>query len=190
MPAQNNVENAEPPQFAENDEGPSKTKRKNDAHALQLLGSALVELNSDQLSQVNLPESLLDAVIAAQKIRAHEGRRRQLQSIGKLMRNIDPTPIQARIDGWNNRSTEQVAYLHRIEQWRDRLLLEPQSLSELVQQYPVADIQQLRTLIRNTEREREQNKPPKNYRALFQMLRALIPNPMNETVSVPEDPSL
>jgi ribosome-associated protein len=155
-------------------DGPSKTQRKNDAHALQTLGAALVALNRERLAQIGLPESLRDAVLAAQRITAHEGRRRQLQFIGKLMRHIDPAPIQARLDEWNSVSAEQIAHMHRIERWRDRLLAESAALNELATQFPQADFQQLRTLIRNTQREREQNKPPKNYRAMFQLLRDII----------------
>ncbi|MEQ1772694.1 MAG: ribosome biogenesis factor YjgA [Burkholderiales bacterium] len=158
-------------------DGPSKTQRKNDAHALQTLGAALVALNRERLSQIDLPESLRDAVLAAQRITAHEGRRRQLQFIGKLMRNVDPAPIQARLDEWNSVSKEQIAHLHHIERWRDRLLAEPGALGELATEFPHADLQQLRTLIRNTQREREQSKPPKNYRALFQSLRELMAKP-------------
>ncbi len=153
---------------------PSKTQRKNEAHARQELGAALVALNRDQLSQVELPEALRDAVLAAQRITAHEGRRRQLQFIGKLMRNVDPAPIQARLDAWKSVSAEQIAQMHRIERWRDRLLAEPGALGELAASYPRADLQQLRTLIRNTQRERELNKPPKSYRAMFQLLRDII----------------
>ena len=156
------------------DEGPSKTQRKNEAHARQELGAELVALSRDRLRQVDLPESLLDAVLAAQRITAHEGRRRQLQFIGKLMRNVDPAPIQARLDAWKSVSAEQVAHMHRIERWRDRLLAEPAALGELATEFPQADLQQLRTLIRNTQREREQNKPPKHYRAMFQLLRDII----------------
>lgn len=155
-------------------DGPSKTQRKNEAHARQTLGAALVALNRERLLQVDLPESLLDAILAAQRITAHEGRRRQLQFIGKLMRNVDPAPIQAVLDAWNSVATEHIAHLHRIERWRDRLLAEPGALGELATEFPQADLQRLRTLIRNTQREREQKKPPKHYRALFQLLRDII----------------
>ena len=176
MNTDNNADQAGAPDDAQYRDGPSKTQRKNDAHARQDLGAALVALNRDRLSQVELPESLRDAVLAAQKITAHEGRRRQLQFIGKLMRNVDPAPIQARLDAWKSASAEQIAHLHRIEHWRDRLLAEPAAIGELANEFPQADLQQLRTLIRNTLREREQNKPPKNYRALFQSLREIIGN--------------
>lgn len=155
-------------------EGPSKSRRKADAHALQALGAELVELNRHQLAQVDLPEALRDAVLAAQRISAHEGRRRQLQYIGKLMRNIDAAPIRATIDSWKSVSAEATARLHRIERWRDRLIENPAALQALASEHPQADLQQLRTLIRNTQREREQNKPPKSYRALFQLLRDII----------------
>lgn len=176
MNTDNNANPSGPPDDAPYRDGPSKTQRKNDAHARQELGAALVALNRDLLSQVELPESLRDAVLAAQKITAHEGRRRQLQFIGKLMRNVDPAPIQARLDIWKSASAEQIAHMHRIEHWRDRLLDEPTAISQFASDFPHADLQQLRTLIRSTLREREQNKPPKNYRALFQSLRAIIGN--------------
>ena len=97
-----------------------------------------------------------------------------MQFIGKLMRHIDPAPIQARLDEWNSVSAEQIARMHQIERWRDRLLAEPAALGELATSFPQADLQPLRTLIRNTLRERAQNKPPKNYRAMFQLLRDII----------------
>jgi len=153
----------------------SKTQRKNDAHALQQLGAELVALSRAQLLQLDLHEPLLDAVLAAQRIDAHEGKRRQLQFIGKLMRNVDPAPIQARLDEWKAVPAAQVARMHRLENWRERLLAEPGALNELATEFPHADLQQLRTLIRNVQREREQGKPPKNYRAMFQFLRDIIP---------------
>lgn len=155
-------------------EPPSKTQRKQQAHALQQLGAALVSLNRDRLAQVGLPDVLHDAVLAAQRIHAHEGRRRQLQYIGKLMRNVDAAPIQAKLDAWNTAPAAEIARMHRIEQWRDRLLADPAALNELAGEFPQADMQQLRTLLRNTLREREQHKPPKSYRAMFRLLRDIM----------------
>jgi ribosome-associated protein len=169
------IENAAPeaPDYAA--EAPSKSRRKADAHALQALGAELVALNRSQLAQVELPEALRDAVEAAQRIRAHEGRRRQLQYIGKLMRNVDAAPIRAKIEGWQSVPVEETVRLHLIERWRDRLLEDPAALQALADAFPQTDLQQLRALIRNTRREREHHKPPKNYRALFQFLRDIIP---------------
>lgn len=155
---------------------PSKTRRKADAHAAQALGAKLVALNPQQLSQLEMPDTLRDAVMAAQRIHAHEARRRQLQYIGKLMRGVDAAPIRARLDGWNAVSVEETARLHLIERWRERLLDDPAGLQVLADAYPHADRQQLHTLIRNTLRERELGKPPKSYRALFQALRDIIPS--------------
>ena len=90
------------------------------------------------------------------------------------MRHIDPAPIQARLDGWRSASTGHTAQLHHIERWRERLLAEPEALALFVADFPGADTQQLRTLIRNTEFERTHGKPPKSFRALFQMIRELI----------------
>jgi ribosome-associated protein len=154
---------------------PSKSRRKSDALALQALGAQLVGLHRTQLDQLPLPETLRDAIDAARHIRGHEGRRRQLQYIGKLMRNVDAAPIRARIDGWQSVAVEETARLHLLERWRERLLADPAALSELADTCPGADMQQVRTLIRNVERERSQNRPPRSYRALFQLLRDIMP---------------
>jgi ribosome-associated protein len=153
---------------------PSKTQRKKQMAALQDLGAELVELSEQQLAQVALPESLHDAVTAARQTTKFEARRRQLQYIGKLMRTVDPGPIRAQLDIWKNTSREHTAWLHLVERWRERLLADEAALNEFIGAYPRADVQPLRTLIRNALRERELHKPPKSYRALFQALRALI----------------
>lgn len=154
---------------------PSKSRRKADAHALQALGAELVALPASRLAQVDLPEALRDAVEAAQSIKAHEGRRRQLQFIGKLMRNVDAAPIRAKIEGWKSVSADETARLHLIERWRDRLLDDALALPALAAEFPHADLQQMRVLIRNARRERDAGKSPKSYRALFQLLRDIIP---------------
>lgn len=171
------VENGTPEEPAYRAEAPSKSRRKAQAHALQALGAQLVSLHPNQLAQVDLPDALREAVEAARRIHAHEGRRRQLQYIGKLMRNVDAAPIRDRIEGWKTVSVEETARLHLIERWRERLLADPAALQELAHTYPRADLQPLRTLIRNTLRERQQDKPPRSYRALFQLLRDIIHSP-------------
>lgn len=164
-----------------NDENqPSKTQLKKQMTDLQDLGAELVELNEDRLASLALPDSLLDAVMEARRTTKFEARRRQLQYIGKLMRHVDPEPIRARLDAWKSVSREHIALLHRIERWRERLLAEDAAFAQFVSEYPQADVQQLRTLVRNTQREREMNKPPKNYRALFQLLREILAKPREE----------
>ena len=156
------------------DELPSKTQRKKQMLALQDLGTELVALNEDQLTAMALPDNLHDAVLEAKRITKFEARRRQLQYIGKLMRTIDPEPIRARIDVWKATSREHTAQLHLTERWRERLLADEGVVGELLSAYPRADAQQLRTLVRNAQRERQLNAPPKNYRALFRMLQEIV----------------
>ena len=152
----------------------SRTQLKKQMIALQDLGSELVLLNPEQLAEMALPEPLHDAVLAARQITRFEARRRQLQYIGKLMRRIDPEPIRARLERWNASSREHTARLHRIERWRERLLTDEAALAELAREHPRADLQQLRTLVRNAKRERERDQPPRSYRALFQALREIV----------------
>jgi len=166
-------------------EPPSKTRRKQEMHALQDIGEELVGLNKDRLAQLNLPDNLLDAIIEDKRLTRHEARRRQMQYLGKLMRTVDAKPIQAKLDEWNNVTHVQAAKFHRLERWRERLLTEEQALSDLVADYARADIQQIRTLIRNAQKEAAAGKPPKSSRALFKLLREMI---LEEKETEPEQP--
>jgi ribosome-associated protein len=155
------------------DDLPSKSQRKRDMDALQDIGEELTQLNEQQLASIELPENLREAVLEARAMKRNEARRRQMQYVGKLMRQVDPLPIRTKIDGFLSVSAEHTAQLHHIERWRERLIDDPQAVSEFIAAYPEADSQQLRTLIRNTSDERARGKPPKNFRALFQMIRGL-----------------
>ena len=152
----------------------SKTRRKQAVHALQALGEELVELKEEQLAAVEMPERLRDAVMAARGITSHEARRRQLQYIGKIMRNVDPAPIRAALDVWRSQASSHTAAHQRAESWRERLLDDDAALSALLQEYPQADARHLRALMSAALRERESNRPPRSYRELFQALRSLI----------------
>lgn len=171
------------------DDLPSKSQRKRDMDALQDIGAELTELNEQQLAGIDLPENLRDAVLAARVMKRNEARRRQVQYIGKLMRQVDPAPIRAKLDGFLSVSAEHTAQLHHIERWRDRLLAEPQAVSEFIAAFPEADSQQLRTLIRNTADERNRNKPPKHFRALFQMIRGLVEARNRAAAASPDAPA-
>lgn len=149
----------------------SKTKRKQAMQELQVLGEALVELNNERLASLDLPENLLDAVKAARKITAHGGRRRQMQYIGKLMRGIDEAPIRAQLDIWNGDQRQEATQLHLLENWRKRLIEEDSALPDFLDACPDADVQQLRTLIRNARKEAAGNMSPRNSRELFRLLR-------------------
>jgi ribosome-associated protein len=153
---------------------PSKSQRKRDVHALQDLGTDLVELNADQLAKFELPERLLEAITEAQRIRNFEGRRRQMQFIGKLMRDIDPAPIRARLDIIQGASRESTVVQHQIERWRERLLTEEDALTLFANEYPQGDLQRLRALIASVKRDRANARPPKKYRELFRAVRSVI----------------
>ncbi|MEX0445860.1 ribosome biogenesis factor YjgA [Xenorhabdus sp. SGI246] len=150
----------------------SKSEIKRDAEILKKLGAELVELSKSELERIPLDEDLLAAIELAQKIK-REGRRRQLQLIGKLLRARDPEPITTALDKLKNRHNQQVVILHKLEELRDKLLESDNALEEVVALYPHTDRQQLRTLIRNAKKEKAANKPPKSYRQIFQYLKEL-----------------
>lgn len=153
----------------------SKSQRKREMLALQYLGEKLVALPAEQFTKIHLPEDLQDAVLIARKIHQHGARKRQLQYIGKLMRTVDAEPIQQQIDTLQGNSQQAAQELHRIENWRDRLLAEGDHvLAKLLGEYPHADRQYLRQLMRNAKKETLENKPPKSARSLFRYLRELI----------------
>ncbi len=156
---------------------PSKTKIKQQMHDLQDIGAELVALGKDQLAQLDLPENLVDAIREMHRINKFGAQRRQMQYIGKLMREVDTAPIIAKLNAWKGVSQQHTAHLHLLERWRDRLLEDGDALTELLAAHPHADAQHLRALIRNAQKEKEAGKPPKNYREIFQMLKEIFPEP-------------
>ena len=159
--------------FPEDASRPSKTKQKEAMHELRDLGAELVELPVSQLKRLDLPENLLIAVRECQKITAHGARRRQLQYIGKLMRGVEDEPIRAGLARLRGESAAEVARIHRLERFRTRLIEDETTLTEIANQWPQVDIQHLRQLRRNALKEQENKKPPKTYRAIFQILKEL-----------------
>lgn len=167
------------PEFEEDDqEEISRSRNKREAEALQEIGERLIQLNTAQLGQLDIPEKLLDAVREAKRLTANGAIRRQKQYIGKLMRNTDPAPILAKFAEWDGTSREQAAKFHQIERWRDKLLADDKAISALVLAHPAADVQRLRTLIRNAHKELAASRPPKSSRELFKELRHLIMSDM------------
>src|SRR5512147_1877052 len=114
---------------AEAGDRPSKTQRKKDMHALQVLGQQLVDLSRDQLAKIDLPEELREAIDFAHRVTSHEGRRRHMQYIGKLMRQVDADEIRAAIGRATGESRVAVALMHLAERWRDRLLADDDALT-------------------------------------------------------------
>jgi len=167
------------------DEPISKTKRKAAMDELQDIGATLIELPKEKLAKLDLPEILVDAIREAKRITANGATRRQLQYIGRIMRNVDTAPILDQLQRWEGKHTAENAYFHRLENWRTRLIAEEGVLSEFMLQYPNVDSQQIRTLIRNARREEAANKPPKSSRELFKLLREITAESGQE--ALPDD---
>jgi ribosome-associated protein len=163
-------------EFQEKYERPSKTEMKRHSDALQALGLELVEQPRDRVKRVPMPEDVKDAILECQNIKNHEGRRRQLQFVGKKMRTLteeEVAIIQRTIEGWKGASKADTAALHALERRRDKLLADDQALTALLAEHAELDAQHLRTLIRNARKEQAENKPPKAYREIFQLLKEL-----------------
>jgi ribosome-associated protein len=143
------------------DEIPSKTKLKQEMHALQKLGAALVELAESQLQDMRLTK----------RMKSHEAKRRQMQYIGRLMREVDPEPIRERLAALEGHSVQAVAQHRRLESLRERLLQDDQALTDFAAAHPASDLQALRALLRNARKELKEGKPPRAYRELFKFLK-------------------
>jgi len=163
-------------EFEQEYERPSKTELKRQSDALQKMGETLVEAPRDRVKRVPMPEDVMDAILACQSITNHEGRRRQMQFVGKKMRSLDEAEvavIQKTIDSWKGASKSETAAMHALERRRDKLLVDDKALTTLLEENPELDVQQLRTLIRNARKEQAENKPPKAYREIFQILKQI-----------------
>lgn len=155
----------------------SKSQRKRDMTALQDLGVELEALAKDRLARVPMPESLADAIHAARKINSHEGKRRQMQFVGKVMRGLDDDEvdaIRAALEGFKGTSKAETARLHLIERWRELLLADDAMLTKFLGEHPSVDVQAVRNIIRNARKEREMGKPPKYFRELFQAVKSAL----------------
>lgn len=151
----------------------SKTEMKEDMSALQALGEELVGLKSSSLDKFPISDDLRQAIDNAQRFK-NEAKRRQLQYIGKLMRQIDPAPIQAELDKLRNKHSQATAELHKLEQTRDRIVTDVDpAIENVMDLYPDADRQRLRQLARQAKKEKVSNKPPKASREIFQILKEL-----------------
>jgi len=153
----------------------SKTRLKREMHARQEIGEALVALPEPRLAELDLPERLREAVLEARRISKFGALRRQLQYIGRLMRDVDSDAIEARLDAWKGQSRQATVYLHLLERWRERLLADDQALGELLAAHPGADVNRLRTLVRNARLEQAMGRAPASFRELFQELKGIIP---------------
>lgn len=167
-------------EFDQEYDRPSKSELKRQMNDLQKLGEQLVDEPRDRVKRVPMPEELRDAILMCQSITDHGGRRRQLQFVGKMMRKLDEEEvavIQRTIESWKGMSKAETAALHALERRREKLLADDKALTQLLEEHPELDVQHLRTLIRNARKEQAENKPPKAYREIFQILKDLAKAP-------------
>jgi ribosome-associated protein len=163
--------------FPDGAEAPSKTRLKHQAHELQKLGMALAELSDARLERLQLPERLLDALLQYRQTRSHEGRRRQLQYVGKLMREVDPAPLREAVAEARLGSARDTLLLHEAERWRDALLADDEALTRWLHEHADCDAQRLRSLVRAARREAAlplEQRNPRSHRELFQFIRPLL----------------
>src|SRR3569623_81720 len=168
------IESAEPEVDENGYARPSKSQLKREMHELQELGSALIALPKDALKRMPMPEKLDDAVREARRITDHEGKRRQVQYVGRVMRALldeETAALRTALDTYNGVNKAEAAKLHWIERTREKLLADDAALTDFIRHHPNADPQQGRTLIRNARKEAEQNKPPRYFRELFQWIK-------------------
>jgi ribosome-associated protein len=164
-------------QFEYDDEprGKSKSQLKREMTALQDLGANLVKLSNKELARIPLPEELAEAIKLARSINSNSGLRRQMQYIGRLMREIDADPILRAYTLLHDGKRESAEQFHHIEEWRDRLIAEGDTaLETFLADHPAAERQRLRQLLLNIKKEHEKNQPPKSARLLFRYLRELL----------------
>ena len=155
--------------------GPSRSRLKREAEALQALGLELVKLNASQLAEIPMPERLHDAVMEARRIKSHGALRRQMQFVGRVMREIEAEPIQQALERLRNRDRAAASRFHQLERWRDRLIDEgDKALAEWFDEHPESDRQHMRQLVRNAAKEKKTGKPAGAGRALFRYVREVV----------------
>lgn len=157
------------------EEGKSKSQVKREMHELQKLGEELVSLSAAARAKVPLDDELKDALQLADKLgNKREALRRHIQFIGRLMRTRELEPIEQALAVLRNTNQAATRQFHKVEQWRDKLLADNDTVTDFIAAYPDVDVQQLRQLIRNAKKEQEKQQPPKAFRELFQLIKPLI----------------
>ena len=157
---------------------PSRSQNRREALEVLALGEKLVSLTEAQLAKLPVPDSLLPHIRECKRITANIAHKRQLAYLAKQMRREDDEVLEAlrdALDESGDAARREVAAMHRIETWRERLLDQGDAaLAELLDEYPTADRQQLRQLVRSALEERKRNKPPRAYRELYRALREML----------------
>ena len=157
---------------------PSRTQQRGEALEIRSLAEKLVALPAAQLARLPIPDDLMPHIVETQRITSHIAHKRQLQFLAKQMRREDDEVLEAirdAMDEGGDASRRETALLHRAEQWRDRLLAGgDDALAALLDEFPTADRQKLRQLVRNAAEEKAKNKPPRAFRELFRELRDVL----------------
>lgn len=162
---------------------PTRTDLKKESTELQKLGEDLLNLAADPMARLALPDRLVEAVVEAKRITNFEGKRRQMQFIGKLMRQLPPEQheaIRAALYAQHTPSREETARLHHTEKWRDQLLANDDAVGQWLNLHPATDSQQLRSLVRQARKDAKPEKPgeaPRHgraYREIFQLVREAL----------------
>jgi ribosome-associated protein len=160
------------------DARPSKTRLKQQSHDLQTLGLAVSQLSDERLAAVEMPEALRDAIEMFRRTRTHEGRRRQLQFVGKLMRSADEDALREAVAAAQLGSAREALALHQAERWRLELIADDEALTRWLQAHPDTDSQQLRSLVRAARRDAAALPPearqPRSFRELFLFIRPML----------------
>jgi ribosome-associated protein len=163
---------------AEAETRPSKTRLKQQSHDLQTLGVAVSELSEDRLAAVEMPEALREAIRMFRRTRTHEGRRRQMQYVGKLMRSADEAALREAVAAATLGSARETLALHEAERWRAELIADDDALTRWLLAHPDTDTQQLRSLVRAARRDAlglaPEARQPKSFRELFQFVRPML----------------
>jgi len=150
----------------------SKSQLKREANELLDLAKTLIAMPEARLKRMPLDEDLREEVEFARSIRAHGARKRQLMTVGKMLRKRDNEELLDAVNGIDQKNRQINARFHHIEAWRDRLVEGgDQELSELLEQYSDINVQTLRQMIRNAQKEAKLGKPPTSARKLFKLLR-------------------
>ncbi|BDW11000.1 hypothetical protein PSHI8_10820 [Polynucleobacter sp. SHI8] len=160
----------------EEDFGPSKSEVKRQMLARQDLAKTLSELSSDAIKSLPVDDRLKEKLLETEKIKTFGAIKRHTLFLGKLMRAYDDeeiAAIQERLDAIQGVNKVEIAKFHFLERLRDELVQSDDRLTQFIKDHPQIDVQTLRTLIRNARKEKEQNKPPKSFREIFQVLKTL-----------------
>jgi len=159
----------------ERDDFISKSQRKRESTALQVMGAQLVKLSGDQLARIAMPESLREAIVECRRLTKHEAIRRQMQYIGKIMRDIDCEPIAAQLNALTAPSKRQTARFHLAEKWRDELLADATAMERFAREFPDADLEGVKRLAEAARAAREKKAAsPRPVRELFHAINAVV----------------